>query len=871
MINQTTIMRPSRDEAINNFWGLAEEVINRFADKEYVVAKNGKLTYKEANHNANVIYTVISGIDQPKRLGIGLFLKDTLKIIPAMIGSLKAGNYFVALDVNFPEATIKSIIDTAAIKIIIADDENLEHAKALAGNDIAVISYDDIDFTIDISNPKVNYKPEDWVQILFTSGSTGEPKGAIEDYRYLANAAYIKKETHHYDSSDRILQMPNFTFSGAHTIVFGALFMGVTLCFYNVKEDGFNGMADWIRQENITCYNSTATIFRTWAGTLNPVEKFPTVRFARTGSEKLSINDIDTLKRHFPNLEYFRLGFASTETQAVTSQMFPIGYNFQGTEIPCGVPNVGLQVLINDENGNEVPIGKEGEIVVYGDTLARGYINNPQLTKEKFIPDPDNPVYQYYKTGDLGKIREDGMLVHLGRIDNMIKIKGVRIELNSIEKHMLLYPGILQTAFHVFDDNKGNKKLTAYFTTEKGINIPVSDLRKYLSEHLPVHLLPHYFIQMEQFPMTRTGKLDKNQLPRPTMKRPPLSNPYVAPTNELESTLVRIWEDEIGVTGIGVSDDFFDLGGDSLIGVVLFIRIEQELGRNLPVSTLLTASTVQIQAELINREASPDDFSPLITINEHGSNLPLFFIPGKGGYPTRIRHLAKLLDRETPIHALQDLLGIDKPKSLRRVESIAAFYLNQIRKVAPHGPYVLIGESMGGKIALEMAHQLAEFGDEVPVLALLDTYNFGVAQISNKGLEYFWMLLKKHLTILFRSGRQGRLDYIKFYRETIRDTLKQQFSGGHININEMEKNNIAVSQKYQPRPYSGRVILFKALRGLHTENPTNGWDKVEIGELVIHPLDCYHGSILFEPAVSDLAKTLNLYLQGKQQDKPISQ
>jgi amino acid adenylation domain-containing protein len=868
MTPEITNTRLLRDDVIHDFWGLAKETINRYADKEYIVTKDGRLTYKEVNRHANNIYTTLTALSVPRQTGVGLFMKDPLKVIPAMHGTLKARHYFTPIDPNFPEAVMKSVIDSAEIKVIITSDEYSAQAKTIFSENIILINYDKIDLTPDIPNPEMIYNPNDWAQILFTSGSTGEPKGAVEDYRYLANAAYLKYSTHHYEPSDRIMQIPNFTFSGPHTIVFGALLLGVTLCFYNIKDDGFAGLADWIKQEQITCYNSTATIFRSWISTLHPDETFPTVRFARTGSEKMLHSDLEACKKHFPNLRYFRLGFASTETQAVASKMFPLDYDFGTNEIPCGLANEGIKIFIWDENRNELPVGAEGEIVVYGDALARGYIKNPILTKEKFIPDPRNPIFQYYKTGDLGKLKEDGMLIHLGRIDNMVKIKGVRIELDSIEKHMNSYPGILQSVFNVFENHKGNKKLTAYFITEEGIQIPISDLRKFLSDRLPSHLLPHFFIQLDKFPMTRTGKLDKNQLPRPAMKRPPLSNPYVAPANKLESTLVRIWEEEIGVEGIGVTDDFFEVGGDSLVGVVLFIRIEKELKQNLPVSSLLSASTIRNQAEMINGQIPLDNFAPLLTISPGGRNTPLFFIPGKGGYPTRIRHLAKLIDSETPVYAMQDLLERHDYKPLRQVEAIATFYINEMKKIVPHGPYVLVGESMGGKIALEMTQQLAK-QDDVPILALLDTYNSGTTQVNEKGFRYYWMLLEKHLTILFRSNWQGRLDYIKFYRETIRDKIKHKLPGIRKNANTMERNNMIAAQKYRPRPYPGRLLLFKALRGPNAGEPANGWDKVELGELVIHPLDCYHGSILFEPAVSELAKVLNEYItqQNNQVDR----
>ena len=343
--------------------------------------------------------------------------------------------------------------------------------------------------------------------------------------------------------------------------------------------------------------------------------------------------------------------------------------------LPSGKVLNDLKIYIWDTDGKSLSAGQEGEIVVYGDSLARGYINNPELTQARFIPDPDQPGWQYFKTGDLGKLLPGGELLHLGRIDNMVKIKGVRIELSSIENHMLSYPGIILVATKAFDDGRGNGRLAAYYVTEQGIHVPGSDLRKYLADRLPRHLLPHYLISLDEIPLTRNGKVAGTLLPLPQMIRPELPNAFVPPESDLEKKLVEIWEEQIAVEGIGVTDDFFDLGGDSLIGVMVFARIEEALGRNLPVSILLTASTIRKQVDLIQNQQDGHSFDPIIPINVQGNYPPLYFIPGKAGYPTRIRHLAKKSDAGTPVYALQYLSKDGDALGFRSIESMAAYYL----------------------------------------------------------------------------------------------------------------------------------------------------------------------------------------------------
>jgi thioesterase domain-containing protein/acyl carrier protein len=442
---------------------------------------------------------------------------------------------------------------------------------------------------------------------------------------------------------------------------------------------------------------------------------------------------------------------------------------------------------------------------------------------------------------------------------------------------MLSYPGIVQVASRVFEDQSGNKKLASYFVAEKGIEIPISDLRKHLAERLPLHLLPHYLIGLDELPLTETGKVAISQLPLPQMVRPELSNAYAPPTDDLETKLVEIWEEQLGIQGIGVTDDFFDVGGDSLLGVLMFVRVEEALGRNLPVSVLLKASTIRKLAEVIRNEDTSRDFSPVIPINTIGGHPPLFFIPGKGGYPIRIRHLARNIDPQTPVYALQDLSKRRKRKNLWTIEAAASFYLSEIKKIYPHGPYILVGESLGGKIAFEMAQQLLKTGEKTPLLVLLDTYNFEDSVFdlneSKHSLPTYKMLVKKHLSILFQSNWQGRLDYLRFYRAILgqksrrflRRQLRSVKKGALIalpkNVRQIEKANRQAIQAYEVKLYPGRVILFKALRGPKGNDPTNGWDQVALGELVVHPLDCYHGSILFDPAVRRLAEVLQVYIE----------
>jgi len=868
----------SRDQLLTDYWGCVRQTIQKFNDKVFYVTKSGAVTYSQANQRANVIYEAIQKQFEGYGFGVGLYLKSPSQIIPGMMGIIKSRNYCIPLDVNFPIETLRSMIEIAGIKIVLTNNAHYSLISSLAGAGLAVINIEDLNYEAVVPDPQVDYSPEDVVQILFTSGSTGIPKGAVEDYRYLVRAVDLKLSFQNFETGDHCLHLSSFTFSGTHTLVFTALVCGLTIFYYDVKEEGLTGLPDWIRRMEVNSYSSTPTVFRSLVSILEPGETFPLVKKINFGGEKRYPKDFQAVREHFPSVKNYRLGFASTETQSATMTIYPIGHDFGNKNLPSGKSLDDIKIFIWDKNGKSLPPGEEGEIVVCGDSLVRGYINNPKLTSAHFIPIPDQPGWQYFKTGDLGKLLPGGELMHLGRIDNMVKIKGVRIELSSIENHMLSYPGIILVATKAFEDGQGNGRLAAYYETEKGIHVPGSDLRKYLAERLPRHLLPHYLIHLEEIPLTRNGKVAGTMLPLPQMIRPELPNAFVSPESDLEKKLVEIWEEQIGVEGIGVTDDFFDLGGDSLIGVMVFARIEETLDRKLPVSILLTASTIRKQVDLIQEQQDGHSFDPVIHINGQGNYPPLYFIPGKAGYPTRIRHLAQKLDARTPVYALQNISKDGDALRFRSIESMAAYYLDAIKKTHPHGPYYFVGESMGGRIAFEMARQLKEQGEKVPVLALLDTYNSSESvprvyfEKDKKILPYYWMLMRKHIFILWHSDWQGRLDYLKFYRQTgapkIKEFIKQPKNKAKINrsialpenVRQMEMDNMRANKKYEARPYPGRVILFKALRNANVNVLSNGWSDVELGELMIHTLDCYHGSILFDPAVSQLAGILQDYI-----------
>ena len=867
----------TKEDILNKFWEYIRHNVEKCGDKPYILTRDGRLTFKENNNRANAIQQQISR-QYLHQAGVGLFIADPVKIVPAMIGVLKSGNFFIPLDVVHPDVTINQVIHTADIRLILTDAYHLSRIQQVVEDDIPVINLDDINFEAIYPEPVITYKPEDTIRILFTSGSLGEPKGAIEDYRFLARKIYLGLIDGDTRFDDIILLLSTFSYSATWLVTIRGLFYGTTIYFHDLKADGFADLASVILDNKITIFRATPAVFRGFIETIDREMRFPGVRHAIVGGEKLLNRDLTAIRRHFPGVKYYIPNFSATETHRVSQSHLLLDQDLDDIRITAGYPCDDLKVFIWDENGTRLPQGEEGEIVVYSDTLVRGYINDPVLTNERFIPDPDNPGFRYYKTGDLGKILPDGQLQHLGRIDNMVKVKGVRVELSSIENLALGYPGVVQVATRSVDDGHGNKKIVLYFVTESGITVPITELRKYLAERLPSQQIPQYYINLDELPLTGTGKVAIGKLPPPRTTRPELPYLFVPAADDLERGLQQVWEDQLGISDIGVLDDFFDLGGDSLLGAVLMAAIEESTGKSLPVSVLLQASTIRLLAGLIRGMDTSQEFSTFIPIQTTGTLPPLFFVPGKGGYPTRIRHLVKALDPQMPVYAFQNITDPGRSShDTRQIRSIAALLLSEMRKIST-GPYILVGESLGGKICYEIARQLKAQYDQEPHVFLLDTYYLPESKYKHEykfhKLKYYEMLVKKHLRIWIKSDWRGKKEYLRFYRETffrkVSDWIKHRHPASQKDdqslsaipgaIRSQEGRLVDASRKYTADPYPGKVVLIKALRGPGADSKANGWDEVSIGRLIIHHLDCYHGSILFEPAVSQLARIIQNHI-----------
>jgi amino acid adenylation domain-containing protein len=532
------------------------------------------------------------------------------------------------------------------------------------------------------------------------------------------------------------------------------------------------------------------------------------------------------------------------------------------TSIPIGKPISNTRVYVLDQHQQPVPVGVAGELYIGGDGLARGYLNDPQLTAARFLSDPfsDDPSDRLYRSGDIVRYCADGNIEFLGRTDDQIKIRGHRIELGEVEAALKMLPSVRNAAVVIQDEASGDKRLVAYWVSSMATDDGADLVRTALRRVLPEYMIPAVFMKLEAIPLTPNGKVDRHRLPIPEARDRELTRGFKRPKGEVDSRLLRIWESVLNCGAISVDDDFFAMGGHSLLAVRLMDRIERELGRRLPLSTLFQAPTVERMAALLLKEGSTSSWECLIPIEPRGSRPPLFCIHGVGGTLLRLGELARLLGNDQPVYGLE-ARGLDgKNRPLDRIEEMAALYIREIRSLQPEGPYYLCGLSFGGVVAFEMAQQLLAEGQKVGVLALFDTFPGQV--------ETRLALFRKFLGF----SRNEKIHYA--WGKTVRVFRRAQRLPQNLRLprplKDVKSACHLAALRYVPHAYAGPVTLFRArersLRGF--DDPKAGWGEWARGGLEIHSVAGDHLSIVAYPNAQFLAQDLRECLERAQAADP---
>ena len=689
---------------------------SRTPDACALVFKDERLTYGELNRRANQLsHKLLAGGAQPGE-AVGIRVERSIETIIGLLAILKSGKVCVPLDPEFPAERVEFMVRDAGVRCVLAAD-----AKASGWSQLGVELVDYRCEGRNGSNGSAHLaipSADDLAYVIYTSGSTGKPKGVELTHgaivRLLTGADYAK-----LDESKTLLQLASLTFDGSIFDLWGALLNGAKCVLYPGRVPVVSTLRELLREHRVTTAWLTASLFNAIVDENAAV--FHGLEELVVGGEALSVPHVARAWDALPGTRIIN-GYGPTETTVFAcTHALPCRPAADASSIPIGRPIAGTRAYILDEDLRPVSAGATGELCLGGPRVARGYRNRPELTAEKFVPDPfgDVPGARMYRTGDRARVMPDGNIEFLGRTDHQVKIYGYRVELGEIEATLRLHPSIRDAAVVLRQQARGEKSLVAFWVPAAGAAVSSEEVLEHLKRRLPSFMVPASAKALDAFPLTPSGKLDRQALGELANQLRSASG-SVPPRGSVERRLARIWEELLDLRPIGIADDFFEIGGDSLSAVSLLAAIEREFGRALNIENLLAAPTIEKLSELIARQDKDTKIAYAIPIQPQGSG-PAFFCVGAGLY---LRPLCEALGESQPFYGVglepDGLAQLSPPYT---VEQIAGHLVTAILEQQPSGPYYLGGFCHDGLFAYEIAAQLKARGYPVGLLALIETVN----------------------------------------------------------------------------------------------------------------------------------------------------
>ena len=836
--------------------------VNQRGEQIAVKTQRYQWTYQDLEQHSNQVAQTL--LTQENTTRAALLFEHDAPMIAGLLGTLKAGKAYVPLDPTYPVERLRYVLENSQATVILTNAQNLKLARQLASETVMLINIEDLSTTPKTA-PEVEILPGEIAYILYTSGSTGQPKGVIQNHRNILH--FIRNQTNrlHISSQDRVLLLASYSFDAAVVDIFSAILNGATLYPFDIKNQGFNHLAQWLNEQHITLYHSTPTLYRSFleqqlAESEELSAKLSTIRAIILGGEPSLPADLERYQRWFsPDCVFVNL-FGSTESTISLEHIVTQNTDPHRRMVTVGYPLDDTDVLLLNEAGVETEV--YGEIAIRSPHLALGYWQKPDLSQKVFLPDPEGGERRIYKTGDLGRLRADGTLEVLGRQDFQIKLRGIRIELGEIETTLARHPQVQKAVVTSFTDESGDNRLAAYIVPRSALQTEQVDsqaLRHFLQKQLPDAMVPSVFLQLNSLPLTPNGKVDRRSLPAPDPTQHAVNTTFVAPRTPIEKQVSQIWCQLLKLEKVGIYDNFFEIGGHSLLAVQAAASIEQALEQPCTVMDFFQYSTVQQLAEqLQSNNTEPSRHPSLFPINTAPTAVaPLFCIHVLGPNLSFYRPLAEHLKQYNLYGLASALSGDPQAPHPRDIKNLATYYIQAIKTVQPVGPYNLIGVSFGGHVAFEIAQQLIAQGETIHLMGLLDAY------CPVKSNSYMLQRLGRHLQIARKKGFGYLLPRLKSIKTGFHhQRFKSKQSKRRLHLDEANvqarsylkpEEHREVNRNYKFVPYPGEVTLFRAQ---YDADVKLGWLALAGGGLTIHDIPGDHLGILTEPHVQEVARYL---------------
>jgi amino acid adenylation domain-containing protein len=879
---------------------LFEEQATKTPDDVAVIFEAEQITFKELDQRANQLAHYLQRHGVGPETVVAICMERSIEMVVALLGTLKAGGAFVPVDPSYPAERVAFLLEDSRASITLTQERVLRTLPVSAAEPVCLfINIDRGQAEIareSTTAPVCAATPENAAYVIYTSGSTGTPKGSISPHHASLNRFAWMWREFPFGAGEVCCQKTSLSFGDSIWENFGPLLRGIPLVIIpdEVVKDP-RQLVEMLGAHNVTRLVLVPSLLRVLLEQeIDLAQQLPRLKYWTCSGEALPLDLARSFKQRLPEAVMINL-YGSSELAADVT-CYEIDAPGQLTGIPIGRPIDNIAAYVLDNAFEPAPVGVCGELYIGGAGLSRGYLDHPELTAERFLPSPfsKEPGARMFRTGDIARYEADGNLEFLGRADHQVKIRGFRVELGEVEARLREHRTVRESVVMAHEDAPGERRLVAYIVPSVGAKVDHKELRAFVQDKLPEYMIPSVLVELAEFPLTPSGKVNRRLLPAPEYAAQ-LKPSYVAPRTEVETLLADIWAEVLRVPRVGINDNFFELGGHSLLAVRLFARIDKLFNKHLPLATLFQAPTVGQLAHLLREEGWTAPWSSLVAIqpkgqsngqpkgHTDGAKRPIFCVHAVGGNVIEYHDLARHLGSDQPFYAFQSV-GLDgRQAPLKSIAEMAAHYIKELQTVQPTGPYLLGGHSLGGMIAFEMACQLSEQGEQVDLLALLDAYPFGHYKLQPNAdsrtyqARRFARRMKCHVdNLLHLKGKEKfayLIDKLQYAPVKIKQQLwRRAYRLRRFNralpatIRNIEGLNFLAAREYVPRIYPGRVALFWASGDLTTAyDLLDGWRALAAGGVDVHEIPGNHIDIVKEPHVQALGEKLQACLDAVQE------
>lgn len=833
-------------DATRSLRDLFAEAVRRHPAAIAVELGNERLSYAELEARANRWAHVLRAHRVDANATVAICLERSLEQVVAVLAVLKAGAAYVPIDPAYPAPRRTYMLSDSRARVLLT--HSTLAADAPAGIETICVDRESAGLAAQPETPpSVALTGDQLGYLIYTSGSTGQPKGVAMPQRVLTNLIAWQIQRPDFQPGARVLQFSSLSFDVSFQELFTTWCSGGTLVLVSeaTRRDSLT-LLEYLITQRVRRLFLPFVALRGLAEAAVVRRQFPAdLREVYTAGEQLQVDDC--VRQFFSALPGSLLEnqYGPSESHVVTAHRLTGAVASWPTLPSIGRPIANAVIHILDGRMQRRPVGVPGELYIGGACLARGYLGKPSLTAERFVPDPFGAATaaKLYRTGDLARWMPDGTIRFDGRVDRQVKFRGYRVEPGEIAAVLSSHPEVAQCAVAVREVPAVGPRLVAYFRSRPGTAVTVAQLHAHARAHLPDYMVPSHYLAMEGFPLTPSGKVDMAALPMPEFDRGVVRAPFVAPRTPEELKLARIWSRLLGIAEIGVHDDFFDLGGDSLMAVEMNAGIRKMFGRDVPLGALAQGPTISALARVLGGAATAAVWTSLVPIQTAGALTPWFCVHGGSGNVASFPLLARQLPASQPFYALQ-WDGLDGRRGRTTVKAMAAHYLTEIRAVQPQGPYILGGQCVGGLISLEMARQLSAAGERAELVVLFDTPNLDSPDFARGRRVPYWLELAT-----MRKERSVRVEILA--RWFLRLRIRPQHRTEHAGL-----TMIAAAWKYHaPAVQAHALYIGTGIRdGVEIDLPgvwkdaAMGWSRLAGPRFEQHVLNAPHNNAMFDPA-----------------------